>query len=124
MGINGVFLSGNLGRNAETRTTANGTKTTRFSVAFSERIIRDGNWENETGWINCVIFGDRGEKVASNLTKGTPISVQGKLKYSSYIDRNNTKRSSYEIIVEDFSYGKKSTEESDDLALADEDFTV
>lgn len=61
-----------LGRSAETRYTTNGDPVTSFSAAYNfGRKGDDG--KRPTQWIECSIWGDRGEKLAQHLTKGTAL---------------------------------------------------
>ena len=62
-----------IGRDAQTRYTQGGKAVTGFSVAY------DNGWgdNKQTVWLDCSIWGERGEKVAASLTKGTQIVVEG-----------------------------------------------
>lgn len=128
MPINNIIISGNLGKDAEVRESRDGKLFTRFSIAFEER-KKDckGEWVDETGWIGAVIFGERGEKLADTLKKGTPVTVSGKLSYSTYVGSDDVKRTSYEIRVDEIVIGAKkakrqSTRREPDLA--DEDYEI
>ena len=128
MPINNIIISGNLGKDAEVRESRDGKLFTRFSIAFEERKKnRTGEWVDETGWIGAVIFGERGEKLADTLKKGTPVTVSGKLSYSTYVGSDDVKRTSYEIRVDEIVIGAKkakrqSTRREPDLA--DEDYEI
>ena len=128
MPINNIIISGNLGKDAEVRESRDGKLFTRFSIAFEERKKdRKGEWVDETGWIGAVIFGERGEKLADTLKKGTPVTVSGKLSYSTYVGSDDVKRTSYEIRVDEIVIGAKkakrqSTRREPDLA--DEDYEI
>ena len=69
-----ITIGGGLGRDAETRQAGN-SKVTRFSVAV------DDGWGDKKGtiWFDCDLWGDRGEKIAHMLTKGTKVCVTGDL---------------------------------------------
>jgi len=62
-----------IGKDAQTRYTQGGKAVTGFSAAY------DNGWgdNKQTVWLDCSIWGERGEKVASSLTKGTQIVVEG-----------------------------------------------
>lgn len=68
-----VFLSGNLGKDAELKTGKSGKSYLSFSVGSTERKY-DGT--KETVWINCTMPG--GEKLHPYLTKGTKVAIVGK----------------------------------------------
>ena len=68
-----ITIAGNIGKDAQIRTTQNGDKITGWSVA-----VEAGYGQNKkTQWYDCSWFGSRGEKVAPYLTKGSKITVSG-----------------------------------------------
>ena len=95
------MLIGNLGRDAETKFTPSGTSVTRFSVATTRRWQdkATSEWKEETNWTNVVMW--RGEKVATYLTKGKRIYVEGRLETRSYEDKDGQKKYTTEVISED-----------------------
>jgi len=69
-----LTIAGRLTKDAETRD-AGGSRVTGFSVAVD-------NWDGKTKgtlFFDASMWGDRGEKVAPRLTKGTPVTVSGDL---------------------------------------------
>lgn len=70
-----IVISGNIGRNAETRNTQSGDSVTGFSVAVEERQGQD----KRTIWFDVSIWGKRGSSLAQYLTKGTRVAVAGDL---------------------------------------------
>ena len=70
-----ITIGGNIGKDAATRSTQQGDKVTGFSVAVEER----NGQEKRTLWFDVSIWGNRGEKLAPYLTKGTKVSVAGDL---------------------------------------------
>ncbi len=62
-----------IGKDAVTRFTQGGKPVTGFSAAF------DNGWgdRKQTVWLDCSWWGERGEKVAAYLTKGSQIVVEG-----------------------------------------------
>jgi len=69
--MNNITIAGRLGRDAETRFTPNGKSVTSFSVAD------DQGKEKEAIWWRCQMWGERGEKLAQYLTKGSSVTVSG-----------------------------------------------
>jgi len=63
---------GNLGSQAETKTLPSGKVVTNFSVA-----TKDGKNREQTNWIRCAFWGERGKKVAEYLTKGRQVTIVG-----------------------------------------------
>ena len=70
-----IIIAGNIGKNAETRTTGDGTKVTGWTVAVEDRQGR----EKTTLWFDCTLWGARGESLAQYLTKGSKVVVSGDL---------------------------------------------
>ena len=70
-----IVISGNIGKDAVTRTTGGGEKVTGFTVAVEDRQGK----EKSTIWFDVAIWGARGEKLAEYLTKGGKVAVSGDL---------------------------------------------
>ncbi len=99
--VNKVILVGNLGKDAETRFTPQGAARTTFSVATSRRWKdqQTGEWKEETDWHNIVLW--RSENVATYLTKGKKVYLEGRLHTRSYDDKDGNKRYSTEVVADD-----------------------
>lgn len=106
MGINRAEISGNLTRDSELRVMQSGKAVLNFSVAVTDRRLnRDtGEWEDVPCYVDCVMFGKRAESVARYLVKGTKVCIDGKLRYSSWEDKNGQKRTKLEVAVEEFEF--------------------
>lgn len=110
--MNSLNISGRLGSPAEVRTTQAGKKVTSFEVAqdlgFGEK--------KKTIWIKCAWWGDRGEKVAQYLVKGTHVSVLGRIaEVEAFTKRDGSAGSALKIDVIDLELlggGKKDSEQS------------
>ena len=68
-----ITISGNIGKDAVTRTTQGGDKVTGWTVAVEDRNGQD----KRTMWFDCTLWGKRGESLAQYLTKGGKVSVSG-----------------------------------------------
>ena len=68
------MIAGNLGRDAELRSTQGGSVCS-FSVA-TERKEKD---QKVTTWVRCSLWGKRGEVLTQYLTKGTKVTAIGEL---------------------------------------------
>lgn len=99
--VNKVILIGNLGRDAETKFTANGVAKTTFSVATSWRSKdpQTGEWRDETDWHNVVLW--RQENLANYLTKGKQVYAEGRLQTRSYEDKDGRKVYITEVVAQD-----------------------
>jgi single-strand DNA-binding protein len=82
---NRITLIGFLGKDAETRFTANGTAHTRFSLAtnVSWKDKASGQYKIRTEWHQIVVWGKFGEW-AGSLKKGAYIEAEGELRYREF----------------------------------------
>ena len=106
MAFNKVILLGNLTADPETRTTPSGQSVTSFSLAVN-RTWNDaqGQRQEETSFINCTAWGQRGETIAKYVQKGRQLLVSGRLQQRSWDDKETgKKRSTIDVIVEEFSF--------------------
>lgn len=104
MSINRVVVSGNLTRDVELRATPGGTQVLGFGVAVNDRRRNQqtGEWEDYPNFIDCTMFGNRAEALSRILRKGMKVVIEGKLRYSSWEDKNGGgRRSKVEIIPDE-----------------------
>ena len=82
---NRITLIGFLGKDAETRFTANGTAHTRLSLATNVnwKDKDSGEYKTRTEWHRVVVWGKFGEWVGS-LKKGAFIEAEGELRYRDF----------------------------------------
>jgi single-strand DNA-binding protein len=94
-----IMFIGNLGRDPEMRYMPNGRPVTQFSVAVSHsKPDGQGGWVDEgTDWFRVSVFGDRAERVADQFRKGMKVFVEGRLKTSEYMSKDNEKRFSLDV---------------------------
>lgn len=104
MSINRVVVSGNLTRDPELRATPGGTQVLGFGVAVNDRRRNQqtGEWEDYPNFIDCTMFGNRAEALSRILRKGMKVAIEGRLRYSSWEDKNGGgRRSKVEIIPDE-----------------------
>jgi len=99
--LNRIMLIGNLGRDAETRFTAdNNLAITNFSLATTYGYKgKSGDWVNETTWHRITGF-NLSDFMKDNLKKGKKFYVEGRLTTREYTDKEGVKRYSTDIIAE------------------------
>lgn len=101
-------LMGNIGQDPELKQTQGGQTLLKFSLATSERWKdKSGQQQERTEWHNCVMWGERGEKLARFLSKGQRIFVEGKIQYEKFEDRDGNKRTSTNINVLSITFCEK-----------------
>ena len=105
MSINRVIISGNLTRDPELRSTASGLPVLGFGVAVNDRRKNQqtGEWEDYPNFIDCTMFGTRAQSLSKYLSKGTKVTIEGKLRWSQW-ERDGQKRSKIEVIVDDLEF--------------------
>jgi single-strand DNA-binding protein len=75
-----ITIAGNIGKDAETRTTQGGDSVTSFNVAVEDRAGK----EKTTLWFTCSLWGKRGDALAQYLTKGSKVAVSGDMSTREY----------------------------------------
>jgi single-strand DNA-binding protein len=115
MSINKVFISGNLTRDPELRATQGGTEVLTFGMAVNDRRKnpQTGEWEDCPNWVSCVIFGKRAVSLSKILHRGMKVSVEGKLRYQQWQDKNSgQKRSKLSVVVDEIEFMSQSKAEN------------
>ncbi len=113
MSINRVVVSGNLTRDPELRSTANGTAVLSLGIAVNDRRKnpQTGEWEDFPNFIDCTMFGARAEAVSRYLSKGQKVLIEGKLRWSQW-ERDGQKRSKIDVIVDEIEFMNPRSENS------------
>lgn len=108
-GVNKVILVGYLGKDPEVRHLENGAVVASFSLATTEMFTNKAGAKTEqTEWHNIVLWRGLAEVAEKYLKKGKQIYVEGKIKSSTYDDKEGIKRYKTEIVATSFTMlGKK-----------------
>ena len=94
-----IVISGNVGSNAELRTTQNGDDVCSFNVAVSDRR------RQETIWFTVSYWGKAGKAVCDYIKKGSSITVSGDLFIKEYNDKTYLNVNAHTVTL-----GKRSQE--------------
>ena len=105
--MNKVFLYGNLGADPELRTAKTGNSVCNLSVATNERDKVNGEWADHTEWHNVVVFGNQATTCGENLSKGSRVLVEGRVRKRSYTDKQGQERQRYEVIATRVEFGSR-----------------
>ena len=110
--INRVNITGRLTRDAELRAMQSGTSSLSIPLAVNDAVRnRDtGEWDERANYVDCVVFGRRAEALASRLKKGTGVTVDGKLRWSSWELKDGSKRSKLEVVVNELKLHSSSSQ--------------
>ena len=99
--VNKVIVLGNLGRDPETRYTADGAAITNITVATSRRYKNAaGEQQEETEWHRISFFGRLAEIAGEYLRKGRPVYVEGRLRTRKWQDKDGQDRYTTEIVAD------------------------
>ena len=113
--LNRVTLLGNVGADPELRTTPQGMNVVTLSIATTES-YKDKNdeWKDTTEWHRVILWKYLADKAKEYLKKGSKVYVEGRLKTSSYVDKENITRYSTEVVATNLiMMGGSSTSSSD-----------
>lgn len=103
MSVNKVILVGRLGKDPETRYTSGGQAVCNFSLATDETFKdKSGERQKRTEWHRIVIWAKQAEIAQQYLKKGAQIYLEGRIQSREWTDKENQKRTSYEIVATNF----------------------
>jgi single-strand DNA-binding protein len=100
---NKVILVGNLTRDPEVRYTPKGVAIAKFGLAIN-RVWRDANTgeqKEEVTFVDIEAFGKQAENLGKYVRKGSPLMIEGRLKFDTWEDKQtNQKRSRLVVVLE------------------------
>lgn len=94
------ITNGRLGADPELRFTPSGKAVCNIRVASSSRRKNQqtGQWEDgDTTWTTVNAWGELGENMANLFSKGSVITLKGRLKQREYENREGEKRTVFEV---------------------------
>lgn len=98
--VNKVILVGNCGRDPEVRYLPSGKATCNISVATSsKRKDKNGEYIEETQWHRVTFFDKLAEIAGQYVKKGSPVYVEGSIKYGKYTDKDGVEKSTVDIVA-------------------------
>ena len=92
----------------------------RFTLAVRRRLTTQDENGQDADFINCVAFRKPAEFAQKYLHKGTKIALEGRLQTGSYVNREQRKIYTVDVIAEriEFAEGKKSSEAGENAGEA------
>lgn len=100
MTMNKVMLIGNVGQEPEVRYVEQGVAVARLRLATTERgyTLQNGTQvPDRTDWHNVILWRKLAEIVEKYVHKGDKLYVEGRLRYTSYDDKQGQRRYVTEI---------------------------
>lgn len=104
--LNKVLIMGNLTRDPELRYTPKGTAVADIGLAVNRRVSDgNGNWSDETTFIDVTLWGRQAELAQQYLTKGRGCFIEGRLQLDTWDDRETgKKRSKLKVVGENLQF--------------------
>ena len=97
---NRVILMGNLTRDIQLRYTPAGTPVTEVGLAVNDRRKgNNGEWIDETTFVDVTFWGRTAEVAAEYLSKGSPVFVEGRLKLDTW-EKEGQKHSKLRVVCD------------------------
>lgn len=105
MNVNRVFLAGHLTRDPEPRYLPSGTAVASFGMAINRKWKGEGGEDkDEVCYVEIVFFGKRAEVISEYFKKGSPIFVEGRLKFEQWESKDGQKRSTLKVVADNFQF--------------------
>lgn len=101
MASNSITVVGNLTRDPELRYTQSGKATVTLGIAVNRNYQVNGEWKEQTTYMNVVAWDQLAENIAASLTKGARVLVSGRLDVREYENREGVKKTSVDIVADE-----------------------
>lgn len=102
---------GRLTRDAEIRYTREGRPVAKFTLAVPNIFSKQ---EEDTDFIDCTAFDKKAEFIEKYCRKGIKLIVVGRLKSSSYTNKDGYKVYTKYIIIEELEFAESKAKQSND----------
>lgn len=113
--INTITIMGRLVKDPELRTTTSGVEVAAFTVAVDRPYKSNG--ETITDFIRCRAWRQTAAFVGQYFAKGRMIALTGSLQSHNYVDKNDNRRTDWEVVADNVSFcGDKATERGQNKA--------
>lgn len=101
--MNKVFLTGNLTKDPDVRTTGGGTSVCTFRIAVTRR-FQNQQGERVSDFFDVVAWRQLADLCGRYLAKGRKVAVVGELLTRSYDAKDGTKRYVTEIVADEIEF--------------------
>jgi single-strand DNA-binding protein len=99
--FNRVILIGNLTRDIELRYLPSQMAVADVGLAVNDRRKgQNGEWIEETTFVDVTVWGRTAEVMSEYLSKGSPVFIEGRLKLDSWEGQDGQKRSKLKVVCE------------------------
>ena len=97
--FNRVILMGNLTRDPELKYVKGRTAVSNVGLAVNDRVKKDDEWIEEPTFVDVTLWGRTAEVANGYLEKGSPVLVEGRLKYETW-EKDGQKRSRLKVVCD------------------------
>src|SRR6476620_8756955 len=98
--FNRVILLGNLTRDVEVRYLQSGTAVADVGLAVNDRRKgQNGEWIEETTFVDVTLWGRTAEVAGEYLSKGSPVLIEGRLKLDRW-EKDGQKHSKLKVTAD------------------------
>jgi single-strand DNA-binding protein len=99
--LNRVILCGNLTDDPELSYLPSGLAVCRLKLAVNERVKNPaGEWVDRPCYIDVSAFERTAENANQYLKKGSPLLLEGRLRYETWDAKDGTKRSKHSVVAD------------------------
>lgn len=96
---------GNLTRDVDLRTMPGGNTVCDFGLAVSRKFITNGRQQTEVCFVNISVWGKTAEICKQNLSKGSRVFVEGRLRFEQWESRTGGgTRSKLSVVAENVQF--------------------
>ena len=115
-GLNSITLVGTLTQAPELRYTPGGLAILELNLAGNDHVVGDDGQARDLAWYHRVtVFGAAAESLATQLSDGTPLFVEGALSYRTWDGQDGQRKSSLDVKalrVEVLTFGTRKGEQT------------
>ena len=108
--LNRITMTGRLTRDPELRTTQGNRSVTNFSIA-NQRNYKNSSGERDTDFFDVVAWQATAEFVTKYFSKGSLVTVDGRLETRKFTDKQGNERKTVEIIADNVFFGDSKNEQ-------------
>ena len=100
--VNKVILVGNVGMDPEVRALESGVKVARIRLATTERMYdrQSNETKDHTEWHTITLWRGLADVVDKYVRKGSQLYIEGRLRTREWMDKDNNKRYTTEILAD------------------------
>jgi len=104
--VNVSVFTGELARDPELYRTREGLAVANLRVASCDTRASGARLVKHTSYIDVKVFERDAERCCEHLRKGSPVTVNGKLDYHEWTDRDGSRRGGLRVLAHDVRFGR------------------